>query len=100
MLVRLWSVRIQVADSEEQARQMEEHYLDSIPPEAGLIEMSSMYGLLNQKLSMVGVRPCAAILSSHVTARLAPPQDLRSHASPEKKATTTGDVEQGLTKRG
>jgi len=24
---------------------MEEHYLDSIPPEAGLIELSSMYGL-------------------------------------------------------
>ena len=41
----LWSVRIQVADSEEQARAMEEHYLDSIPPEAGLIELSSMYGL-------------------------------------------------------
>jgi FMN-dependent oxidoreductase (nitrilotriacetate monooxygenase family) len=41
----LWSVRIQVADSEAQARAMEEHYLDSIPPEAGLIELSSMYGL-------------------------------------------------------
>ena len=40
-----WSVRIQVADSEEQARAMEEHYLDSIPPEAGLIELSSMYGM-------------------------------------------------------
>ena len=39
------AVRIQVADSEEQARAMEEHYLDSIPPEAGLIELSSMYGL-------------------------------------------------------
>jgi long-chain alkane monooxygenase len=41
----LWSVRIQVADSEEQAHRMEEHYLDSILPEAGLIELSSMYGL-------------------------------------------------------
>jgi long-chain alkane monooxygenase len=41
----LWSVRVQVADSEEQARAMEEHYLDSIPPEAGLVELSSMYGL-------------------------------------------------------
>jgi alkanesulfonate monooxygenase SsuD/methylene tetrahydromethanopterin reductase-like flavin-dependent oxidoreductase (luciferase family) len=41
----LWSVRIQVAESEAQARAMEEHYLDSIPPEAGLIELSSMYGL-------------------------------------------------------
>jgi long-chain alkane monooxygenase len=38
-------VRIQVAESEAQARAMEEHYLDSIPPEAGLIELSSMYGL-------------------------------------------------------
>jgi alkanesulfonate monooxygenase SsuD/methylene tetrahydromethanopterin reductase-like flavin-dependent oxidoreductase (luciferase family) len=33
------------AHYEEQARAMEEHYLDSIPPEAGLIELSSMYGL-------------------------------------------------------
>jgi FMN-dependent oxidoreductase (nitrilotriacetate monooxygenase family) len=41
----LWSVRIQVAESEEAARAMEEHYLDSIPPEAGLIELSAMYGL-------------------------------------------------------
>jgi FMN-dependent oxidoreductase (nitrilotriacetate monooxygenase family) len=41
----LWSVRIQVAESEEQARAMEESYLDMIPPEAGLIELSSMYGL-------------------------------------------------------
>jgi alkanesulfonate monooxygenase SsuD/methylene tetrahydromethanopterin reductase-like flavin-dependent oxidoreductase (luciferase family) len=41
----LWSVRVQVAESEEAARAMEEHYLDSIPPEAGLIELSSMYGL-------------------------------------------------------
>ena len=30
---------------EAKARAMEEHYLDSIPPEAGLIELSSMYGL-------------------------------------------------------
>ena len=41
----LWSVRIQVAGSEAEAQAMEEHYLDSIPPEAGLIELSSMYGL-------------------------------------------------------
>jgi FMN-dependent oxidoreductase (nitrilotriacetate monooxygenase family) len=41
----LWSVRVQVADSEQQAHAMEEHYLDSIPPEAGLVELSSMYGL-------------------------------------------------------
>ena len=32
-------------NSEAQAREMEQHYLDAIPPEAGLIELSSMYGL-------------------------------------------------------
>ncbi len=41
----LWAVRIQVAESEAKAREMEQHYLDTIPPEAGLIELSSMYGL-------------------------------------------------------
>ena len=30
---------------EAKAREMEQHYLDTIPPEAGLIELSSMYGL-------------------------------------------------------
>ena len=38
----LWSVRIQVADSEAQAKAMEEHYLDSIPPEAGLIGLLAL----------------------------------------------------------
>jgi alkanesulfonate monooxygenase SsuD/methylene tetrahydromethanopterin reductase-like flavin-dependent oxidoreductase (luciferase family) len=38
-------VRIQVAESERQAQEKERQYLDSIPPEAGLIELSSMYGL-------------------------------------------------------
>jgi alkanesulfonate monooxygenase SsuD/methylene tetrahydromethanopterin reductase-like flavin-dependent oxidoreductase (luciferase family) len=37
-------VRIQVAESESVAMEKERHYLDSIPPEDGLIEMSSMYG--------------------------------------------------------
>lgn len=41
----LWSVRIQVADSEAAAQEKERQYLDAIPPEAGLIELSSMYGL-------------------------------------------------------
>jgi FMN-dependent oxidoreductase (nitrilotriacetate monooxygenase family) len=41
----LWSVRIQVAESERQALEKERQYLQSIPPEAGLIELSSMYGL-------------------------------------------------------
>ena len=41
----LWSVRVQVAESESEAREKERTYLNSIPPEAGLIELLSMYGL-------------------------------------------------------
>jgi FMN-dependent oxidoreductase (nitrilotriacetate monooxygenase family) len=41
----LWSVRVQVAESEAAARAMEERYLDSLPPEAGVIELSAMFGL-------------------------------------------------------
>ena len=41
----LWSVRVQVAESESAAQEKERQYLASIPPEAGLIELSSMYGL-------------------------------------------------------
>jgi alkanesulfonate monooxygenase SsuD/methylene tetrahydromethanopterin reductase-like flavin-dependent oxidoreductase (luciferase family) len=41
----LWSVRVQVAQSASAAKAMEESYIDSIPPEAGLIELSSMYGM-------------------------------------------------------
>jgi alkanesulfonate monooxygenase SsuD/methylene tetrahydromethanopterin reductase-like flavin-dependent oxidoreductase (luciferase family) len=41
----LWSVRIQVADSKSEARAKEQHFLDSIPPEAGLIEMSQQFGV-------------------------------------------------------
>jgi FMN-dependent oxidoreductase (nitrilotriacetate monooxygenase family) len=41
----LWSIRIQVADSEEAAREKERRFLDSIPPEAGLIEMSQQFGV-------------------------------------------------------
>jgi FMN-dependent oxidoreductase (nitrilotriacetate monooxygenase family) len=41
----LWSVRVQVAESAAAAREKERAYLDAIPPEAGLIELSSMYGL-------------------------------------------------------
>lgn len=41
----LWSIRIQVAESESEAREKERQYLDSIPPEAGLMELSSMYGV-------------------------------------------------------
>jgi alkanesulfonate monooxygenase SsuD/methylene tetrahydromethanopterin reductase-like flavin-dependent oxidoreductase (luciferase family) len=40
-----WSVRIQVADSEEHALEKERRYVESIPPQAGLIELSHMYGL-------------------------------------------------------
>ena len=41
----LWSIRIQVADSEEAAREKERRFLNSIPPEAGLIEMSQQFGV-------------------------------------------------------
>ncbi|HEY2184061.1 MAG TPA: NtaA/DmoA family FMN-dependent monooxygenase, partial [Xanthobacteraceae bacterium] len=41
----LWSVRVQVADSAAAAQEKERAYLDAIPPEAGLIELSAMYGL-------------------------------------------------------
>src|SRR5882757_4813306 len=41
----LWSVRVQVADSEADAREKERRYLASIPPEAGLVEMSAQYGV-------------------------------------------------------
>jgi FMN-dependent oxidoreductase (nitrilotriacetate monooxygenase family) len=41
----LWSVRVQVADSVADARDKERRFLDSIPPEAGLIEMSQQFGV-------------------------------------------------------
>jgi FMN-dependent oxidoreductase (nitrilotriacetate monooxygenase family) len=41
----LWSVRVQVAQSESEAREKERRFLDSIPPEAGLIEMSQQFGV-------------------------------------------------------
>jgi FMN-dependent oxidoreductase (nitrilotriacetate monooxygenase family) len=41
----LWSVRVQVADSVADARDKEQRFLDAIPPEAGLIEMSQQFGV-------------------------------------------------------
>lgn len=41
----LWSIRVEVADSEADALEKERRYLDSIPPEAGLVEMSVQYGV-------------------------------------------------------
>ncbi len=41
----LWSIRIQVADSDADAQERERRYLESIPPEAGLVEMSAQYGV-------------------------------------------------------
>ena len=41
----LWSIRIQVADSDADAVEKERRYLASIPPEAGLVEMSAQYGV-------------------------------------------------------
>jgi FMN-dependent oxidoreductase (nitrilotriacetate monooxygenase family) len=41
----LWSIRVQVAESESEARAKEQHFRDAIPPEAGLIEMSQQFGV-------------------------------------------------------
>jgi long-chain alkane monooxygenase len=41
----LWSIRVQVAESESEARAKEQHFHDSIPSEAGLIEMSQQFGV-------------------------------------------------------
>jgi long-chain alkane monooxygenase len=41
----LWSIRIQVADSDSDAEKKERRYLDAIPPEAGLVEMSAQFGV-------------------------------------------------------
>jgi FMN-dependent oxidoreductase (nitrilotriacetate monooxygenase family) len=41
----LWSVRVQLANSETEARDQERRYLESIPPEAGLVEMSAQYNV-------------------------------------------------------
>lgn len=41
----LWSIRVQVADSESAALEQEQRYLDAIPPEAGLVEMSAQYNV-------------------------------------------------------
>ena len=41
----LWSIRIQVAESDADAAEKEQRYLESIPPEAGLVEMSAQYGV-------------------------------------------------------
>jgi FMN-dependent oxidoreductase (nitrilotriacetate monooxygenase family) len=41
----LWSIRIQVADSEAAALEQERRYLEAIPPQAGLVEMSAQYNV-------------------------------------------------------
>ena len=41
----LWSVRVQVAESKSEAKAKEQAFLDSIPPEGGLIEMSQWFGV-------------------------------------------------------
>ena len=41
----LWSIRVQVADSKSEALAKEKAFLDSIPPEGGLIEMSQWFGV-------------------------------------------------------
>jgi alkanesulfonate monooxygenase SsuD/methylene tetrahydromethanopterin reductase-like flavin-dependent oxidoreductase (luciferase family) len=41
----LWSIRIQVAESEADAKEKERRYLAAIRPEAGLVEMSAQYNV-------------------------------------------------------
>ena len=41
----LWSIRIQVAESEADAAEKERRYLAAIRPEAGLVEMSAQYNV-------------------------------------------------------
>jgi FMN-dependent oxidoreductase (nitrilotriacetate monooxygenase family) len=41
----LWSVRIEVADSDAEYAERERRYLDAIPPDAGLIEMSAQFNV-------------------------------------------------------
>jgi FMN-dependent oxidoreductase (nitrilotriacetate monooxygenase family) len=41
----LWSIRIQVAESEAAAREQEQRYLEAIHPQAGLVEMSAQYNV-------------------------------------------------------
>ena len=41
----LWSVRVQVAESQSEARAKEKAFLDAIPPEGGLVEMSQWFGV-------------------------------------------------------
>lgn len=41
----LWSIRVQLAESEAEARQQERRYLEAIPPQAGLVEMSAQFNV-------------------------------------------------------
>ncbi len=41
----LWSVRVQVADSASEAQEKERRYLEAIPPQAGLVEMSAQFNV-------------------------------------------------------
>jgi len=41
----LWSIRIQLAESPEEAREQERRYLEAIPPQAGLVEMSAQFNV-------------------------------------------------------
>jgi len=41
----LWSMRVQVGETEADAYAKEKHFLDHLPPDAGLIELSFFYGI-------------------------------------------------------
>ena len=41
----LWSIRVEVADSDAEYAERERRYLEAVPPDAGLIEMSAQYNV-------------------------------------------------------
>jgi long-chain alkane monooxygenase len=46
----LWSVRVQAGETEEDARAKERRFLDSLPPDAGIVEFSTHHGIDFSKL--------------------------------------------------
>ncbi len=41
----LWQIRIQVGETDAEAHEKERRFIESLPPDAGLIELSNLYGL-------------------------------------------------------
>jgi FMN-dependent oxidoreductase (nitrilotriacetate monooxygenase family) len=65
----LWSIRVQVAESEQEALEKERRYIESIPRDAGLIELSHMYGMdfsaLNGEMKLQEVVDSVLSQNSH-----------------------------------